>query len=57
MQGKHSPENPSRRRVLKAAVLGAGAAAVPGLAYAGQAMGSSGSTSSTPQAVRPRQAP
>jgi hypothetical protein len=59
MQGMHRPESPSRRRVLKAAVLGAGAVAGPAsLAYAGQAMGSPSPTPSTVQAAaeRPRQA-
>jgi hypothetical protein len=56
MQGTHRPEkeNPSRRHLLKAAVLGGGALAIPGVAYAGQAVGST-STAAPRQATRPLQ--
>ncbi|ONK09568.1 alginate lyase family protein [Streptomyces sp. MP131-18] len=56
MQGMHRPdkETPSRRRILKAAVLGGGALAIPGAAYASQAVSATG-TAAPRQATRPLQ--
>ncbi len=55
MKGTHRPEEetPGRRRILKAAVLGAGALALPGAVYAGQSAASTAGTEARPQAARP----
>jgi hypothetical protein len=54
MKGMHRPEkeNPGRRRILKAAVLGSGALAIPGAVYASQAASASATDSAAATAAR-----